>query len=112
MTTKRDMQIAVKDTVKRRVEISQALLERMGITPEAYERVVLNAVIHNPGLADCDRTSLDIAVADLIQSGLMPDGRQAAIVPFNGKATVISMIEGRLMLALSLIHISEPTRPY
>ena len=90
-------------TIEKRVKASESLLERMGITPEAYERVVLNALIRNPNLADCDRSSLDIAVADCIQAGLLPDGKQCAIVPFklNGvqTATVIPMIEGRLMLA-------------
>ena len=83
MTTKRENQLAVKGTVEKRVQDSKALLERMGITPEAYERVVLNALIRNPALQDCDRTSLDIAVADCIQAGLLPDGKQCAIVPFK-----------------------------
>ena len=49
----------------------------MGITPEAYERVVLNALIRNPATwQDCDRASLDIAVADCIQAGLAA-GREA-----------------------------------
>ena len=104
-TTKRETQLAVRGTVEKRVQDSKALLERMGITPEAYERVVLNALIRNPSLADCDRNSLDIAVADCIQAGLLPDGKQCAIVPFKPRnansamATVIPMIEGRLMLA-------------
>ena len=105
MTTKQENQLAVVGTIEKRVKASESLLERMGITPEQYERVVLNALIRNPQLADCDRTSMDIAVADCIQAGLLPDGRQAAIVPFRPKnapaalATVIPMIEGRLMLA-------------
>ena len=60
MTQNRDRQLAVKETIERRVRHSEPLLERMGITPEAYERVALNALVWN----------------------------------------------------LSLIHISEPTRPY
>ena len=99
MSTRRENQLAVRGVVGKRVEASKPLLERMGITVEAYERVVLNAVIRNPGLADCDRESFDVAVADSIQMGLLPDGQQAAIVPFKNKATVIPMIEGRLMLA-------------
>ena len=104
-TTKRDNQLAVRGTVEKRVQDSKPLLERMGITPEAYERVVLNALIRNPNLSECDRNSLDIAVADCIQAGLLPDGKQCAIVPFKPRnanatvATVIPMIEGRLMLA-------------
>ena len=99
MATKRENQLAMAGTIEKRVKASESLLERMGITPEAYERVVLNALIRNPDLQDCDRASLDIAVADCIQAGLLPDGKQCAIVPFKKKATIIPMIEGRLMLA-------------
>ena len=92
-------QLAVAGTVQRRVEMSKSLLERMGMTVEQYERVALNALVQNPGLADCDPKSLDVAVMHCIQAGLLPDGKQAAIVPYNGKATLVSMIEGRLQLA-------------
>ena len=51
MTTKQETQLAVKGTVEKRVRDSLPLLERMGITAEAYERVVLNALIRNPQLA-------------------------------------------------------------
>ena len=51
MTTKRENQLAVAGTIEKRVKASESLLERMGITPEAYERVVLNALIRNPDLA-------------------------------------------------------------
>ena len=107
MTTKRENQLAVKGTVEKRVQDSKALLERMGITPEAYERVVLNALIRNPALQDCDRTSLGHRGGrTAFKRGLLPDGKQCAIVPFKNRdnapaavATVIPMIEGRLMLA-------------
>lgn len=91
-------QLAVTGTVQRRVEMSKSLLERMGMTVEQYERVALNALVVNPGLADCDPKSLDVAVMHCIQAGLLPDGKQAAIVPYNGKATLVPMIEGRLQL--------------
>ena len=99
MTTKQEHALSVKSTIEKRVQTSAALLERMGITAEAYERVVLNALIRNPELQDCDRNSLDIAVADCIQAGLLPDGKQAVIIPRRGKATFQPMYEGRVMLA-------------
>ena len=105
MTTKQENQLAVKGTVEKRVRDSLPLLERMGITPEAYERVVLNALIRNPQLQNCDRNSLDIAVADCIQAGLLPDGKQAAIIPLKDTknnriaANFWPMMEGRTMLA-------------
>ena len=99
----RETQLAVSGTVQRRVEMSKALLERMGMTVEQYERVALNALVQNPGLADCDTRSMDRAVMLCIQAGLLPDGKQAAIVPFNNKgtkeATLIPMIKGQMQLA-------------
>ena len=98
----RDSQLAVQSTVQRRIELSKSLLERMGMTVDQYERVALNALVQNPGLADCDSKTLDLAVMQCIQAGLLPDGKQAAIIPFNNKgvktATLVPMIEGQLML--------------
>ena len=73
------------------------------MTTEQYERVMLNALLQSPGLAECSNESLDLAVMHCIQAGLLPDGKQAAIIPFNSKqgkiATLVPMIEGRIMLA-------------
>ena len=90
---------AVRTRIQKRVKLSEALLTRMGITPEAYERTVLNALIANPDLGECTIDSLDAAVIKCIQSGLIPDGEQAALVPFAKVATLLPMIPGRLMLA-------------
>ena len=90
---------ATADHLKNRVALSEALLERMGVTPEAFERVLLNALLNKPELVECSRESLERAVVVCIEGGLLPDGRQAAIVPYKGLAKVLPMIEGRLMLA-------------
>ena len=90
---------AAADQLKNRVELSEALLERMGVSVEAFTRVLLNALLANPKLVECSRASLERAVVVCIDAGLLPDGRQAAIVPYGKEATVLPMIEGRLMLA-------------
>ena len=104
MATKQETQLAQKGVIERRVEMSAALLERMGMTVEQFQRVALNALLQVPALAECTNESIDKAVMECIQSGLLPDGKQAVIVPFNDRqrgkiATLIPMIEGRIMLA-------------
>ena len=92
-------QLDLKKRIERRAGLSEALLERMGITREAFERVGLNALVLVPGLADCTPDSLDAAFITTINAGLLPDGRQAVIVPFGDQATLIPMIEGKIKLA-------------
>ena len=103
MATKQETALAVKSKVEQRIDVSKPLLERMGITVEQFQRVTLDALVRNPKIAECTPQSLDLAVITAIESGLLPDGKQAAIVPFNSRegmiATLIPMIEGRIMLA-------------
>ena len=100
-----DKQMAVRQTIQRRVELSAPMLKGMGIQPEVYERVALNALVRNPDIADCSRQSIDRALLDSIDANLVPDGRDAVIVPFKSRdglnATFIPMIGGQVKLALA-----------
>ena len=89
----------VKERIEYAVDVNSALLERSGYSQEAYARVVLNAMVQTPQIAECDVTSLQQALLAAMNAGLVPDGKESAIVPFKGKATLIIMIEGRLKLA-------------
>ena len=89
----------MRDKITSRVHISAALIKRMGITAEVYEGIVLNALMLVPELERCTPESMDKAVIDSITSGLVPDGKEAAIVPFKNTATLIPMIQGGLKLA-------------
>lgn len=53
------------------------------ITPEKFQRTVLTAVQQNPGLLNARRTTLVLACMKAAQDGLLPDGREAALVPFK-----------------------------
>ena len=103
MTTKQETALAVKSRVENRVAMSGALLERMGYTVEQYERVCLNALLVSPGLADCTPQSMDIAITHCITAGLIPDGKEAVIVPFKGVATLIPMVDGVVKCAHNAI---------
>ena len=95
MTSKMDM----KERVEYVVNLNASLLERSGYSQEAYSRVVLNAMVQTPAIAECDVSSLQQALLSAMNAGLVPDGKEAAIVPYKAKATLIIMIEGRLKLA-------------
>jgi len=55
------------------------------ISLQRFERVVITAVNSNPELAKADRRSLFNACVKSAQDGLLPDGREAALVIFNTK---------------------------
>lgn len=67
-----------------------------------FVRVASTAIRNNPNLADpakVDRLSLYAAFHRCAQTGLVPDGREAAIVPFKGKAQFMPMVSGLCKLA-------------
>lgn len=56
------------------------------VAVEKFTRVALTAISSNPDLANADRRSLYGACLRLAQDGLLPDGREAALVIFNTKS--------------------------
>lgn len=73
------------------------------ISPERFQRVLLTALQRNHKLLQCTKQSLWNACLLAAQDGLLPDGREGAIVPYgenaDGKkqadvATWMPMIEG------------------
>lgn len=66
------------------------------VTVEKFTRVAMTAIQNQPDLASVDRQSLFGAIVRLAQDGLLPDGREAAIVKFGNKAQAMPMIAGVL----------------
>ena len=70
------------------------------IAPGYFVRVTVTALMQSPEIADCDPASVFHALIKCAQDGLLPDGRQAAIAPFNDrnsgtkKAQYLPMISG------------------
>lgn len=58
------------------------------ITPEKFQRTVITAVQTNPKLLQCNRQSFIMACMKAAQDALLPDGREAALVPFNTRQKV------------------------
>lgn len=55
------------------------------ISVEKFTRVAQTAITGNPDLLEADRSTLFAACVRLAQDGLLPDGREAALVIFNAK---------------------------
>ena len=55
------------------------------IPAERFCRVVMTAIQNNPRLLNCRRQSLFNAAMRAAQDGLLPDGREGAIVPYGDK---------------------------
>lgn len=64
------------------------------IPVERFMRVVMTAIQQNGDLLNCSRRSLWNAAMRAAQDGLLPDGREGAIVPYKGEAQWMPMIGG------------------
>jgi recombination protein RecT len=67
-----------------REQVKLALPENVSV--DRFTRATATAILENPDLLEADRASLFQSVIRCAQMGLMPDGRQAAIVVFKTKA--------------------------
>jgi recombination protein RecT len=90
-------------TITPQDEICQALTKaeptfKMSLPPQIpsakFIRIAQTAIRQNPDLANLDRQSLYAAFHKCAADGLLPDGREAAIVPFGKTATYMPMIQG------------------
>lgn len=84
------------------------------VTPEKFLRVVMTAIQKNMTLLNADRASLYGACMAAAQQGLLPDGREGAIVPFKNKAgdqiaTWMPMTAGILKLVRNSGELSTIT---
>jgi recombination protein RecT len=78
-----------------RQQIKMALPAHISV--EKFERVATTAVQTNPDLLNPQKVesrSLFGALVRAAQDGLLPDGREGAIIPFKGKATWMPMVAG------------------
>jgi len=73
-------------------EIEKVLPQHVGL--DRFMRVVLTAISMNPALRDADRRSLFTSCVKAATDGLVPDGREAALVIFGGKAQYMPMVAG------------------
>jgi recombination protein RecT len=65
------------------------------ISQDKFQRTILTAVAQNPDLLKADRDSLVLACYKAAQDGLLPDGREAALVTFNTRFKDATTASGR-----------------
>jgi len=66
------------------------------ISPERFIRAVMTSAHLNPDILACQFQSIWLAALRACRDGLLPDGREGAIVPFRSTATWIPMYAGLL----------------
>lgn len=59
-----------------------------------FVQVAATAIRQTPDLVNADQTTLFAAIIRCAQDGLMPDGREAALVAYSGKVSYLPMIDG------------------
>jgi len=77
---------------KMKGEFSKALGDT--VPADRFIRCVKSTLNANPDLQSLERTSLLASIMRAAQDGLVIDNKEAAIVPFKGKATYIPMVAG------------------
>lgn len=87
------MQIA-QQLDKMKVKLADALPAHMKV--DQFNRVVMTAVNNNTDLVAADRQSLFNSCVRCATDGLLPDGREAALVTFGGKVQYMPMVFGIL----------------
>ena len=76
------------------------------VSVERFVRVTLTAIQTSPALLEADRRSLYAAATRAAQTGLLPDGREGAIVTFKGQAQWMPMVAGIMKLVRNSGEIS------
>lgn len=68
------------------------------VSPEKFVRVVMTAIQMTPALLEADRRTLFSAAMRASQMGLLPDGREGAIVTFGKQCQFMPMMGGILKM--------------
>lgn len=90
-------QITVFDQVRNQIDkmgpqFKAALPAHVDV--KKFQRVAMTAIQQSPALLDADRRTLFGACMRAAQDGLLPDGREGAIVTFKGQAQWMPMVAG------------------
>ena len=75
-------------------------LTNMGVDPDEYAKLMQEAMVTNPALFEqgLDEKSIFRAVRQCCRDGLLPDGREAVLIPFKGVLTYMPMRDGLMRL--------------
>jgi recombination protein RecT len=76
------------------------------VSPERFVRVMMTAVQMTPALLNADRRTLFSSAMKASQMGLLPDGREGAIVTFKDLAQFMPMVAGIMKMVRNSGEIS------
>lgn len=94
MAEPKGTQLTIAQELGTKVPQFQAALTGTGVDPKRFVRVIMTAIAITPELLTCDRRSLMNAAMRAASDGLVPDGIDGALVPFDGKVTWMPMVQG------------------
>jgi recombination protein RecT len=66
------------------------------INPDAFIRAVITSATINPEILACSKQSIILSCHKACRDGLLPDGVEAALVPYKSTATYVPMYQGLL----------------
>lgn len=76
------------------------------VSAEKFVRVVMTAIQTSPSLLEADRRTLFASATKAAQMGLLPDGREGAIVVFKNQAQWMPMVAGIMKMVRNSGEIS------
>lgn len=80
-------------TIARQEEQYRKVLPQ-NIPSDRFVRIAQTAIRKSPDLMQCSTTSIQASLLKCAADGLVPDGREAAILPFKNEAVYIAMTYG------------------
>ena len=95
----------VRNALEKMAPQFQAALPKH-VPVERFVRTTLTAIQTNPQLLQADRRTLFAAATRAAQMGLLPDGREGAIVTFKDQAQWMPMVAGIMKLVRNSGEIS------
>lgn len=102
-------QVTVVDQVRNQLTAMQpqfAAALPKHVDPARFVRVVMTAVQMTPSLLEADRRTLFASAMRASQMGLLPDGREGAIVTFKNQAQFMPMVAGVMKMVRNSGEIS------
>lgn len=74
---------------------------------DRFVQAAINAIVRVPKLGNCDRNSFMMALMQLAQMGLNPDGRNAHLIPYGTNVTLVVDYKGMVTLAMRSDKVSK-----
>ena len=82
--------VSYQDSLERDMPALASVLTSQ-IDPKTFLAVAANAMVKSPDLATANQESVIVALTQCAKDGLMPDGKEAALIVFNKKVKVRGM---------------------